>query len=328
MELSTPFVRLPFVFDSERLVYELGQLENNGTWMPHPSGLVGNSAIPLISLNGEDNDDFAGHMSATPRLATCEYMLQVMASFGEVLSRSRLMRLDAGAEVSAHVDFNYHWYSRVRIHIPVVTNPDVIFYCGDQQVHMQPGECWIFDSWRRHNVINSGDQNRVHLVVDIAGSSRFWDTVRQMEPFGLETDSPELKFLLRDVPYIKGHIPELHTERFNVAPIMSPGEMEAIARELILDFSSHPANDPLIIEEYKQLLLGLSKDWRETWHLYGYNKEGWPNYKMLLDRTLKQLRPNPRVLITGSNSVGVNPIIVQRILRAALHLDQMQLISQ
>jgi len=80
----------------------------------------------------------------------------------------RLMRLNAGCEVSPHVDFNYHWYSRVRIHIPIVTNPQVIFYCGDQQIHMQAGECWIFDSWRRHKVINSSDQDRVHLVIDTA----------------------------------------------------------------------------------------------------------------------------------------------------------------
>ena len=122
MELSQPFIQLPFRFDVQRLQYELSQFQQSD-WMEHPSGLVGNLAIPLISANGTDNNDFNGRMLPTGHLQRCDYIQQVMAGFGETLARSRLMRLDAGAEVTAHVDFNYHWYSRVRIHIPIVTKP-------------------------------------------------------------------------------------------------------------------------------------------------------------------------------------------------------------
>ena len=38
----------------------------------------------------------------------------------------------------------------------------------------------------------------------------------------------------------------------------------------------------------------------------------------VLERTAGQLLPNPRVLVTASNKVGINPIINQRILAAAL----------
>ncbi|MEM7359123.1 MAG: aspartyl/asparaginyl beta-hydroxylase domain-containing protein [Pseudomonadota bacterium] len=315
MELSRPFVRLPYNFDAERLKHELEQLEP-GLWMQHPSRVNGNSAVPLVSLNGRDNDDFSGQMLPTPHLKRCEYMQQVMASFGEVLARSRLMKLAAGAQVTPHVDFNYHWYNRVRIHIPIVTNPEVIFYCGDEQRHMQAGECWIFDSWREHNVINSSDQDRVHLVIDTAGSSRFWQTVRKAEQF----DEAAQEFELR--PYVDGQTPELATERFNVLPVMSPGELEAIARELVADFSANTNNDPDIVNEYRELLDDLAKDWREVWHQYGIRKQGFPRYQTLLKRTMSQLRPEPRALVTHSNNVGVNPIIVQRILRAALFPQQ------
>ena len=69
-------------------------------WMPHPSGLEGNSAVALISREGQDNDEFGGFMKPTAHLDKCEYHKQVMASFEEVLARSRLMKLEAGSKVS------------------------------------------------------------------------------------------------------------------------------------------------------------------------------------------------------------------------------------
>ena len=326
MELTHPFVRLPFQFDAERLQTELAQFADSD-WMEHPSKIVGNLAIPLISLNGTDNNDFAGRMLPTPHLARCAYMQQVMAGFDEVLARSRLMRLNAGTEVSPHVDFNYHWYSRVRIHIPIVTNPEVIFHCGDQQIHMQAGECWIFDSWRWHNVINSGNQDRVHLVVDTSGSSRFWNMVQGMEQLGINMDLPALKERIISKPFVENEIVEIKTERYNVSPVMAPGELHAIARELISDFSTNADNDSQLVAKYSKLLLALSQDWRETWHTFGYEEAGWNRYRELLQNVFSQLGENPRELVTASNKVGVKPIIVQRILRAALNVEQLELFN-
>ena len=62
------------------------------------------------------------------------------------------MRLSGHAEVMPHVDVNYYWRERVRVHVPIVTQPTVRFVCGDAQVNMRDGECWIFDTWRTHHV--------------------------------------------------------------------------------------------------------------------------------------------------------------------------------
>ncbi|MFK8019354.1 MAG: aspartyl/asparaginyl beta-hydroxylase domain-containing protein [Pseudomonadales bacterium] len=314
MELTQPFVKLPLQFDVERLQHELASLDDT-QWMAHPSGLVGNSAIPLIARDGKDNNEFSGHMQATRHLQRCEYLQQVLASFGEVLGRSRLMKLAAGSEVSRHVDFNYHWYTRVRIHIPIVTFPEVLFYCGDEQVHMQAGECWIFDSWRHHNVINSSDFDRTHLVLDTAGSSRFWGMVRQAQEEGSDIRQPQT------LPYKPGAKVDISTERFNSAPVMAPGEMDALAQGLIADFEANPANDKRIVLHYKTLLLDLCKDWREVWLLHGYHKSGWPLYQSVLETAKSKMHPEMRALVTNSNKLGVNPIIMQRILRAALNKE-------
>ncbi|MEX2490089.1 MAG: aspartyl/asparaginyl beta-hydroxylase domain-containing protein [Pseudomonadales bacterium] len=314
MELRKPFIRLPFNFDADRLSVEMEQLEPSA-WMAHPSGLKGNSAIALISRDGQDNNDFIGNMKPTPHLASCSYHQQVMGSFGEVLTRSRLMKLDAGCEVTSHVDFNYHWYSRVRMHIPVVTNPDVMFYCGDEQVHMQAGECWIFDNWRRHNVINGGQEDRVHLVVDLAGSSRFWQMARRMEQYDVGDNVSEL---IQFVPYDAHHLTEILTENYNSAPVMAPGEIDGLVSDLIRDFERHPGNDAALVDRYRLLLMDFASDWREIWLQYGIQQSGIRQYQALIERTVKQLHPDRRALVTASNDIGVNAIIMQRILRAAL----------
>lgn len=321
MELSRPFIRLPFTFDAERLADEVQALPADA-WMAHPLGMKGNSAVALISRDAGDNDDFDGAMRITRHLQECAYMQQVMACFDEVLARSRLMCLAPSSEVNTHVDFNYHWYTRVRIHVPIITDPAVIFYCADESIHMQAGECWIFNSWRRHRVVNGGQRDRIHLVIDTAGSSRFWRMVRKMEALDPHSDSAVIGEQIRRIPFDPGKNVKIDTECFNTAPIMSPGEVDALVSELVCDFAAHPGNDVMLVARYKEILTDFSKDWRETWHRYGYQKSGWLHYQGVIETLQQQLEPNPRALVTHSNEVGVNPIIVQRILRPALATER------
>lgn len=54
-----------------------------------------------------------------------------------------------------------------RFHIPIETNDEVIFYCGDSKINMKVGECWEFDYKKWHKVLNDGQTDRIHLLVDI-----------------------------------------------------------------------------------------------------------------------------------------------------------------
>ncbi len=322
MELARPFIRLPFSFDAERLAEEASALPATA-WMAHPSRMQGNSAVALISRDAGDNDEFDGAMKMTPHLEMCPYTQQVMGSFDEVLARSRLMRLAPGCEVSTHVDFNYHWYSRVRIHVPVITEPDVIFYCADRNVHMRPGECWIFNSWRRHRVVNGGKHDRIHLVIDLAGSSRFWRIVRDMESLDPLSDGDEIARRIRPLPYETGKAVTIETEQFNTAPVMAPGELDALVSDLVNDFAANPDNSAELIAHYENILMDFCKDWRETWHRFGYRRSGLAHYSKVIESLQQRMHPNPRALVTCSNEIGVNPIIVQRILRPALSVDML-----
>ena len=116
-----------------------------------------------------------------------------MHELGGVWGRSRLMGLAAGAEVPPHIDCHYYWRTHLRIHIPVITNPGVLFTCGDETLNMKAGECWVFDSFQRHEVHNNGIERRVHLVLDTIGGNRLWDLVEA----GQSSDPPRPARLLR-----------------------------------------------------------------------------------------------------------------------------------
>lgn len=308
LDIGQPFIRLPYTFDAERLADEIGGIADSA-WMPHPQRMTGNSAVALISRDGTDNDDFNGRMQETGHLQGCVYLRQVLASFDEVLGRSRLMKLAAGSEVAQHVDFNYHWYSRVRIHIPVLTNSQVTFYCADQKTNMRAGESWIFNAWRRHRVTNESAQDRIHLVIDTAGSARFWDMLRKAVDGSQEP---------QHVPYVAGDVKGIRTEQHNIAAVMAPGEVDALVSELIRDFEFNPKNDVVLVNSYRSLLFDFSKDWREIWLQHGDAKSAWPLYQSVIDKAHRRMAPDQRAIVTQSNDIGVNPIIVQRILRSAL----------
>ena len=312
MKLNHNFIRLPLKFSVEHLKQELSYFDDK-PWMPHPNNLKGNSAIPLISQNGGDNDDFHGAMKITQHLKKCKYIQQILSDFGEVFGRSRLMKLEGNCEVSAHTDTNYHWHNRVRIHIPIITNPDVIFHCGADSVHMQAGECWIFDAWQQHRVINASDKTRVHLVVDTSGSSSFWNMVNSSEIPNIQTGPEDSLISFQENKPIN-----IMTERFNNTPVLSPGELDGLIDEVILDIRNNSSNLEIDIKNYTSTLFNFKKDWRSLFYLHGYQESGTGQYRKLLDHTAESIQSLSPTVFTASNQISVQDVIYFKIFSAAL----------
>jgi uncharacterized protein (TIGR03032 family) len=275
MRLDTELVKLPLRFDAGRLAAEVAAFGEED-WRPHPQGHPGNSALPLIAADGDPADDATkGPMRPTPHLARCPYLRQVLASFDAVLGRTRLMRLDGNAEATAHADTNYYWMQRARIHVPVVTQPEVQFLCGDRAVHMAAGEAWIFDTWKVHNVLNPNPTRRIHLVADSVGSAAFWDLAAAGErPFGASGGAPA-----RAVPFAPDEDPELTFETVNQPVVMSPWEQESLLASLVHDLAAAP---PGLVAELRAELDRFRADWRSVWAAHGESPAGWPDYRRLL----------------------------------------------
>ena len=193
MRLPTEFIRLPLTFDAARLANEIAQFDES-QWRPHPEGHPGNSALSFVAIDGDpNNDSVKGRMRPTPHLERCPYVREVLASFRAPVGRTRLMRIDGNAEAKRHSDTNYYWLRRMRIHVPVVTDPAVSFLCGEQSVHMAAGEAWIFDTWKVHNVINPNPTRRIHLVCDTAGSPYLMSLVNGGAPLNETTNDIEFE---------------------------------------------------------------------------------------------------------------------------------------
>ncbi len=314
MRLAQPFRRLAVHFDAIRLRDEIAQLPDSA-WAAHPGGIPGNSALRLISVDGGENDGTDGPMHATPHLARLPYVRQVLASFGVVWSRSRLLRLDAGAVVPGHSDINRHWFSRVRVHIPVVTQPAVRFHCGGESVHMAAGEAWIFDNWRLHGVEHAGDAPRIHLVADTSGSAAFWR-------FAAESGTPGVR--TREVPFDPQLDAAPLTERAIPPVVMSPAEVELLLADLraelaVLDGS---ADSRARLSQYRGLLDALMRDWRQLHALHGEQADGWTAFEQLRDGVRAAATGLGADIVVASNGVAANRVLEGRVLRPCLSLER------
>ena len=301
MKLQVPFIELPLRFDADVLAGEIEVLGET-PWRPHPQGFAGNSMLPLVAAGGDAaNESFAGAMAPTPELQRCPYLTQVIASLGATVGRSRLMRLSGRAEVTRHADQGYYWAERVRVHVPVVTQPNVRFECGEAAINMAAGECWLFDTWRQHRVLNDATQARIHLVVDTVGGGEFWDLVGQGRPHPTAGPVP-----WDPKPLAPGPDPVTFAcEAVNVPTVMSPWELNGHLGLLIADAVPHP-----LLPQVRQHTMRFARQWQGLWAQYGDHPQGRDQFRSALAAYLEV------VALPGSQLQLVNELHWMRALMA------------
>ena len=86
-------------------------------------------------------------------------------------ARMILVRLRGGGVISKHKDGSSSMLRCHRIHLPFVTNAEVIFDVGESSIKMAEGELWEINNRREHAVANNSDRDRIHIILDyvIAG---------------------------------------------------------------------------------------------------------------------------------------------------------------
>jgi hypothetical protein len=172
------YIRFNQQFDAEKLKLEVAQLETS-LWKDHynRNTYEGSwSTLQLRSLNGQSDNNTAIRVGAlqaensfqdTLLMAQCPYIKEVIDFFQIEKTAVRLMKLDAGASIKPHCDHDlYFEEGEVRLHIPVMTNPQLSFYLEAERLVMAEGACWYLNLSRQHSVTNDGATHRVHLVID------------------------------------------------------------------------------------------------------------------------------------------------------------------
>jgi hypothetical protein len=204
--------------------------------------------------------------------------MDLMAELGCVWGRSRLMGLAAGADVPLHIDVHYHWRTHRRLHVPVITNPGVLFTCNDETVHMRAGECWLFDSFSLHKVQNKGNERRIHLVLDTVGGERLWDLVEAAETRAtVQTE-------LWDGIAGSSDRPPLAYEQINRPKVMSPWEMRQHV-DYVLDRAPPEARSSVLARRLDRFITG----WHAAWAQFGTSDEGLPSYHALVESMRREL---------------------------------------
>ena len=87
---------------------------------------------------------------------------------GGLVLRAVLARLPPGCHIDNHIDSHPSFSIAHRIHVPVLTNPEVDFVVGDERIAIAPGQAFELNNKMPHRVENRGTTARVHLIFDYA----------------------------------------------------------------------------------------------------------------------------------------------------------------
>jgi len=86
------------------------------------------------------------------------------------VGRSMIIRLNPNSEIPVHHDEGYYLEKSHRVHVPILTFPEVIFTVGNEKIHMKEGECYEINNMNKHSVVNGSSSERIHLLLDIIPS--------------------------------------------------------------------------------------------------------------------------------------------------------------
>jgi hypothetical protein len=90
---------------------------------------------------------------------------------GGLVLRAMLARLRPGCRIARHRDAHPSFAVAHRIHIPLVTNPDVFFIVGNERVEPRTHFAFELNNAMSHEVTNTGQAVRIHFIFDYAPTS-------------------------------------------------------------------------------------------------------------------------------------------------------------
>ncbi|WP_224248824.1 aspartyl/asparaginyl beta-hydroxylase domain-containing protein [Hyalangium gracile] len=173
----SPEVRLPITYDADALrsaldvvvqrygVKSRGQFRD-GSEHPNFGGLS------LHSIGGRWEDLTSGYpalagFQETELVRTAPYFKHVLDSLKCPKFAVRLHELGPQGVIEPHSDDLGFDKAMLRLHVPIIPSPDVVFLIDGHRCRWGAGELWFGDFSRRHSVHNQGKTARVHLVVDV-----------------------------------------------------------------------------------------------------------------------------------------------------------------
>jgi len=94
-----------------------------------------------------------------------DYIADYFGNDGYIV-RALFARLAAHGRIDSHTDGLFSLLKCHRIHIPIITNDQVVFNIGGEEKVLAEGEMWEINNATLHAVDNRSDEDRIHLIID------------------------------------------------------------------------------------------------------------------------------------------------------------------
>lgn len=143
-----------------------------GTWVPVPGRVFATTRhIVFRFVTSQQDWRESADLPLWPewRERLLPVMEQATRPYGYVRAaypRVMLARMAVGAEILPHVDNKPAAQWPHKIHVPLLTNPQVGFRIGDTIHHLPEGEAVEVNNLTVHAVRNDGTEDRIHLIFE------------------------------------------------------------------------------------------------------------------------------------------------------------------
>lgn len=85
--------------------------------------------------------------------------------------RVMLAKMNPGTIIPEHIDGNTRGWIPHKIHVPILTNPDAMFFVDGKSYHFEVGKAYEVNNAAMHGVKNGGRSQRIHLIFEYLDAS-------------------------------------------------------------------------------------------------------------------------------------------------------------
>ncbi len=175
--LTPDRVKLPFTFDPQKLMEETAHICKGAfeyykvIQLRAPAHFI-DPSLPLPPPADDYADGSWTEWMDAPILSEAPYMKSIIDHFDAhtKVTLIRLLRLAPGAVIAPHTDPTLGLEiekSVIRLTIPIQNDPEMQFLLNGTHVPMQVGECWYMRLTDPHSVINTSEEERINLTIDM-----------------------------------------------------------------------------------------------------------------------------------------------------------------
>lgn len=160
-------LKLPFTFDTDKISAEIAGFTEDDYYFIYNTYVTEDGLKSKHLIEPLNDENGLPEFLPNEALKRCPYLLSVLETFKCNKETFRIHTLAPGAIIKPHRDVCCSFeFGKIRLHIPVKTNKDILLKVEDESISMQPGECWYCNFDKVHEVQNNSAEPRVHLIMD------------------------------------------------------------------------------------------------------------------------------------------------------------------